>query len=340
MVRATARAVIAARFRFFSFCFSVGPSAEGLRLRSAHSMTHPPPDPRRAANRRGILAMSAGMASFVTNDTLVKIVSESLPAPQLIFLRGVFATLLLLAVVQAMGAMRHLPSLLNRRVLIRASFDAFATLAYLTSLFHLPLGNATAINMATPLFITLFAVIALHEQVGAARWMAVATGFVGVLLIVQPSGAAFNAYALLCLGGTLLHASRDLLTRVIDKSIPSVLITLSTAIAVTLLSGVWCLLTGWQAVDGRQLGLLATASVFLSGGYFLLIISMRGGEMSLIGPFRYTGLLFALVLGFFVWGDVPNSLAWIGIGLLVAAGLYVLHDERSRSRAELEPLAD
>jgi len=302
--------------------------------------SHSPLDPR-AANRRGILAMAAGMAFFVTNDSLVKYVSQSLPPAQLIFLRGVFATLLMLAISQAMGALRLLPRLADRRVLLRASFDAFATVTYLISLFHLPIGNATAINMATPLFITLFAVVAFKERVGAGRWLAVATGFTGVLLVVQPAGAAFNAYALLCLAGTLLHASRDLMTRTIDRSIPSVLITLSTAVAVTLLSGLWSLVSEWKPVTASQLGLLAAASVFLCGGYFLLIVSMRGGEMSVIAPFRYTGLLFALVLGYLVWGDVPNALAWAGIALLVAAGLYVLHGERSRSpRAQLEAVAD
>ena len=274
--------------------------------------------------RRGVVAMSAGMASFVANDALVKYVSQSLPSTQLIFLRGVFATLLLLVVAHAMGATSRLRSLGDSRVLLRAGFDAFATMAYLTSLFHLPIANATAINMVTPLVITLMAVIFLHEKVGVGRWLAIATGFAGVLLVVQPTGAAFNAYSLLCLSGTVLHAGRDLTTRTIHGDIPSILITLSTAIAVTLLSGLSGLLQDWQAVDAKHLGLLAAASVFLSCGYYLLIVSMRAGEMSVIAPFRYAGLLFALVLGYVVWGDVPNALAWAGILLLVAAGLYVL----------------
>lgn len=303
-------------------------------------MTLPNPQAQRAANSRGVLAMSAGMASFVANDALVKHVSESLPSGQLIFLRGLFATVLLLAVLAAMGLLRDIPRLWERRVLLRAFLDACATLTYLTSLFHLPIGNATAINMATPLFITLFAVIAFKEKVGGARWLAIVTGFTGVLLVVQPSGAAFNAYALLCLGGTLLHAGRDLMTHTIDRSIPSLAITFSTALAVTLLSGLWSLQQEWRPASWQSLGLLATASVFLSFGYFMLTIAMRAGEMSVVAPFRYVGLLFALLLGFAVWGDVPNAVAWAGIALLVGAGLYVLHNERSRARAELEPIPD
>jgi drug/metabolite transporter (DMT)-like permease len=299
------------------------------------------PEAMRAANRRGILAMAGGMACFVVNDSLVKYVSESLPAAQLILLRGVFATVLLVAISHALRATGRIRSLWDRRVVMRALFDAFATMTYLTSLFHLPIANATAINMATPLFITLFAVVAFRETVGPGRWVAIATGFTGVLLVVQPSGAAFNAYALLCLGGTLLHASRDLMTRTIDRGIPSILITLSTAVAVTVLAGIWTLFSEWRAFTMAQLALLAAASVFLSGGYFLLTVAMRGGEMSLIAPFRYTALLFAIVLGYVVWGDIPNALAWTGIALLVAAGLYVLHGERARAaRPELEPIAD
>lgn len=300
----------------------------------------PTPAARRAANRRGVLAMSAGMASFVTNDALVKYVSQSLPGPQLIFIRGLFAVALVLAIAHAMRATGNLRVLLERRVLLRAGFDAFATMTYLTSLFHLPLANATAINMATPLFITLFAIVGFAEKVGPRRWAALATGFAGVLLVVQPTAAGFNAYALLCLGGTLLHAGRDLTTRTLDPRIPSIVVTLSTAIAVTLLAGLWTLAGGeWQPVGMRQAAQLAAASVFLSGGYFFLTVAMRSGEMSLVAPFRYSGLLFALVLGFAVWGDVPNVVAWGGIALLVGAGVVVLHGER-RGRPALEAAPD
>ena len=162
-------------------------------------MTSPVPDAPRAANRRGVLAMCGAMACLVANDTLVKFASQSLPASELIFVRGVFATALLLVLVRVLGLGGQLPALLERRVLLRALLDGLGTLAYLISLFHLPLANATAINMATPLFITLFAVVGFREKVGLRRWLALATGFAGVLLVVQPSAAGFNAYALLCL---------------------------------------------------------------------------------------------------------------------------------------------
>jgi drug/metabolite transporter (DMT)-like permease len=291
------------------------------------------------ANRRGILAMSAAMACFIANDAMVKYVSQTLPSFQLIFLRGAFSTMFLACALAAMGAWRHLAALRNGRVMLRAAIDALATVAYLTSLFYLPIGNATAINMATPLFLTLFAAVALNERVQLGRWLAIATGFAGVLLIVQPRAASFNAYVLLCLTGTVLHASRDLATRLISQSVPSIVITFSTAIAVTLLTGAGTLSDQWHPVSEEQLALLALAGALLSAGYFLLTISMREGELSVVGPFRYTGLLFALLLGYVVWGDVPHSGAWAGIEMLLCAGHYVAHSQRARPR-ELEAGAD
>lgn len=293
-----------------------------------------------AANRRGIIAMTGAMASFVVNDAIVKYVSESLAGAQLIVIRGAFATMLLLGIAHAMGLLRGPQSraleILHRPVMIRSALDAAATLVYLTALFHLPLANATAINMATPLFLALLAVLWLGERIGPARWLAIGLGFVGVILIVQPKADGFNGYSLLCLFGTLLHAARDLFTRKIDVGMPSILITLGTAVTVTILAGLISLVQGWQPVTAAHVGLLAAASVFLSAAYFMLIRAMRAGEISFIAPFRYSALLIALVIGAVVWGETPNLLAWAGIALLLGAGVYMLVSERSRSRAALE----
>ncbi len=288
------------------------------------------------ANRNGIIAMCLAMGLFIANDALVKHVSASLPAAQLIFIRGLFATCLLLVAAWVMGVLRPgklaqadaWNQLTQRPVLARATLDALATMAYLSSLFHLPIGNASAINMASPLFIAVYAALAWREQVSATRWLAIGGGFVGVLLIVQPTADGFNAWSLLCLLATLLHTMRDLITRQIALSVPAILITLTTSVAVLLLAGPWSLLQGWQVVNATQLWLLAGASVFLSAAYYMVIVAMRSGELSLVAPFRYTALIYALLLGWLVWGEVPNALAWAGIVLMVAAGLFMLRPAR------------
>ncbi|WP_158100876.1 DMT family transporter [Variovorax sp. JS1663] len=273
------------------------------------------------------------MACFVSNDALVKHVSQSMPAAQLIFLRGLMASALVLLVAHRLGALRQLSAVLHPRVALRGAIDACATVLYLLSLFRLPIGNATAINLAAPLFMTVFAVLFLGERAGAARWAAVVLGFVGVICIVQPSGDDFNAWALLCLLGTLFHAMRDLMTRRIDPAIPSIIITLATALAVTLLAGCLSLLGEWQPMAGADLALLGVAAAFLASGYFLLVQCMRTGEVSLTAPFRYMAVIFAMLLGYAIWDEVPNGWAWLGIALLVGSGLYMLYSERGRSRA-------
>lgn len=287
-------------------------------------------------NRLGILAMTGAMACFIVNDALVKYTSQTMPAAQLIFVRGVMASLLVLAVARAMGATRRIGEIARGWVAVRAIVDAIATVLFLVSLFHLALANATAINMASPLFITVLAAVFIGERLGPARWLAVGLGFLGVLLIIQPQAEGFNGYALVCLAATALLSVRDLLTRRVHAGVPSILITLSNTFAVTLLAGCLSLLEGWRPFRAFEMGLLAVAAVFLATAYYLIVISTRRGDLSLIAPFRYTALLFATIAGFVVWGDRPNALAWSGIALVIASGIYVL---RASRRARAAPVA-
>ncbi|PUE62846.1 hypothetical protein B9Z45_01915 [Limnohabitans sp. 2KL-17] len=286
-------------------------------------------------NRRGILTMTGAMVFFVVNDALVKWVSTDLPTPQLIFVRGVMTTALLLALAAWMGQLSLWRSALTRSVPTRALVDSLASFTYLTAVFHMPLGNATAINLAGPLFLTMLAVFFLNERVSLGRWALILLGFAGVLLVVQPRAGEFNAYAWLCLLAAMLHAGRDFLTRLVPAQVPSLLITLSTAMMVTLLAGVWSMFEPWRAMSMAHIGQLFAAAMCLAAAYHLLTLSMRWGDMSVIGPFRYSGLLMALLLGYLMWGDVPNGLAWCGITLVVAAGLSLLQAERLRKQALL-----
>lgn len=285
-----------------------------------------------AANRRGILAMAGAMACFVANDAVVKLASAAMPTAQLIFLRGLIATAIVLAVALAAGAFARIGETVRPRVLARAFAEALATVLYLTALFQMPIANAAAINLSAPLFIVVLAVVFMHEKVSAAHWLAVCAGFAGVVLVVQPGLEGFNAYAIVCLLGALFQAVRDLLTRRIAADVPAVLITLSTTAAVTSLAGALSLVEGWRAFAAGDLALLALAAAFLMGAYYLIVDAMRHGEMSLVAPFRYTGVLYAIVVGYVIWGDVPNLLAWGGIALLVGAGLFVLYRESVRAR--------
>ena len=287
--------------------------------------------PAARANRRGIRFMVVAMTCFIANDTLVKIAGESMPAAQLIFVRGLMASAWVLIVARATGVALPLAPLARGWVAGRATIDALATFAYLASLFHLPLGNAAAINMAAPLFIALLAGPMLGERIGASRWTAIVLGFAAVLMVIQPSAEGFNAWSLLCLGATLLHALRDLVVRRIPRDVPALGITLATAVTVTVLAGAATAVQGWRPLEAHGLALIATASVFLAGGYYWVIRSTREAEASVVAPFRYSGLLLALAIGWAVWGELPDPVGWAGIALLVATGVHLVrHEARVR----------
>ena len=281
--------------------------------------------------------MIGAMGCFIVNDALVKYASQTMPPAQLIFVRGVMASVLVLAVAQAMGATRRIREIARGWVAVRAVVDAIATVLFLVSLFHLPLANATAINMASPLIITVLAAVFLGERLGLSRWVAVGIGFLGVVLIIQPQAEGFNDYALVCLLSTVLLSVRDIVTRRVHAGVPSILVTLSNTVAVTLLAGGLSLVEGWRAFTAFEMGLLAVVAVFLSAAYYLIVISTRRGDLSLIAPFRYTAILFATVAGFAIWGDTPNALAWCGIALVIASGIYVLRVSRRARAAPVTP---
>jgi drug/metabolite transporter (DMT)-like permease len=199
---------------------------------------------------------------------------------------------------------------------------------YLSALFNMPLANATAINMSTPLLIALLSALLLQHRISWRHWLIIGLGFGGVLCVVQPQADGFNHWAWVALAGTLCHALRDLSVYFIPDHVPSPLITLSTALTATVMAGIWALFHPWHSVTPLQWAQMAGASVFLSAGYFLLIKATRMADMTVIAPFRYMGLLTAVVMGFVVWGDVPNALAWTGMGLLVAAGLMMIRISR------------
>ena len=231
-------------------------------------------DDRASHNRIGIAWMILGMSAFIGNDAIMKAVGERLPAAQMIVVRGAMAIALMLLVAARMGALDRIRDVARGWVLLRASCEGVGTVLYLAALFHLPLANITAINLSSPLFIVVLAKVFLQERVDLARWLAIALGFAGVLLVVQPATDGFNVYAWMCLLATLIYAFRDLLTRKISSATPSILVTLATAGVVWLMAAVVMAFQGWMPMQGRELGWLSLSSLLVSTGYYALIAAM------------------------------------------------------------------
>jgi drug/metabolite transporter (DMT)-like permease len=284
-------------------------------------------------NRRGILAMSGSVVVFIFNDALIKLATETMPPLQAIGLRGCFATLWCLLALLVRRELRHAHLLRNRWVAARGVLEALAAITYLIALAYIPFAIATAINMSTPLFLAALAVLLLGEVVGWRRWTAIAVGFVGVLMVIQPHPGEVNVWTWMVLFASFIGATRDVIARWVPPQVPTLVVSLSSAVTLAIVGCVWATLNGWQPMSLRGVLLVLGSSLLLATGYQFLMISLRSGaEFSVIGSFRYASVLWALAIGYTLWGDVPNLLAVTGIAVVVGAGLYILHRERVTRR--------
>lgn len=280
-------------------------------------------------NRTAALLMIGSMAAFTVNDTIIKSLSDDVPLFQAIFLRGVLASILLFGLC---AVLKSFQKGIARRdwaaVSWRTLSEAGAAYFFISALYNMPLANATAILQALPLTVTLAGALFLGETVGWRRMTAILIGFVGVLLIVRPGMAGFNIYSLYCLAAVACVTARDIATRKLTKDTDSMVVTLVSSINVTLFAGLMSLGETWGAITPEvALTLLATA-VSILFAYLFSVMVMRVGDISFVAPFRYTALLFAIVLGYFAFGDWPDNLTLLGSAILVATGLFSYMRER------------
>jgi drug/metabolite transporter (DMT)-like permease len=277
--------------------------------------------------------MAAAMAGFTMNDTITKAVSAEMNFGQVMLVRGLFAMALIAALAFHQRVTRPLRTILIRPVALRVIGEVGGAVSFLAAITHLPLANTSAILQALPLLITLGAALAFREPVGWRRWLAIGAGFVGVLIIVRPGAAGFNQFSLLALTSVMFCAVRDLATKQIPTHIPSLFITLLTTVTVTTAgAAILVPLGGWTPPSGRALGLLALAAVLVLIGYQCIIMALRAGDISAVAPFRYSALLWAMLLGYLVFGDVPDGMMVTGASIIVLSGLYAFYRERKRHR--------
>ena len=215
-------------------------------------------------NTRGIFAMSASVVVFIFNDALIKLAAETVPSLQAVGVRGLFATLWCTLALLLSGAWRHIAMAGHRQVMLRGFLEAMAAIVYLVALFHIPFAIATAVNLATPLILTVLAVLLLKEDVRWRRWSAVILGFLGVLLVIQPQPGDLNAWTWVALLGTLIGALRDALSRYLPYGVPTLVVSFTTASVVAVAGCLGALIEGWQPMTERAVGLLLASSLLLA----------------------------------------------------------------------------
>lgn len=285
-------------------------------------------------NLRGIVLMMLAAAGFVCNDTIMKYLGQQMPIAQAIFLRGLPTTLALAALAVHQRVLWFRPEGRDLRLLGWRTFgEVGGSITFLVALTTMPLATLTAIMQSVPLAVTLAAALFLGAPIGLRRLAAIIIGFGGVMLIVRPGAGAFGVEAILGLITVGLVVMRDLTTRQLSRGVPSALVALVASFAVTVMGAVWLGFLGiWAAVPAGLWALVCLSAAFLVAGYLGVIAAMRVGDVDVVAPLRYVGLVFALVLGWAVFGDWPDLATLAGAAIVVATGIYTFQRERRLAR--------
>jgi drug/metabolite transporter (DMT)-like permease len=276
-------------------------------------------------NQRGALLMTASMAGFAVEDVFIKAAARAMPLGQILLTMGLVGMLAFGLMARRRGEALLPPAFLDRAMLVRSAFEVMGRLFYGLSIALTALSTTSAILQATPLLVVAAAALIFGEKVGWQRWLAVVTGFVGVLIILRPGVEGFSPLSLLAVVGLVGFAGRDLATRAAPKGLSNRQLG-TLGFAMLGVAGAILLVWSGGAVlpDLRGFGLLAGASVFGVLGYHALTSAMRTGEVAAVTPFRYTRLVFALILAMALFGERPDLATWIGAGLVVGSGIFAL----------------
>jgi drug/metabolite transporter (DMT)-like permease len=279
-----------------------------------------------------MIALTFGMAAYTVNDAIVKLVARELPFGEVLFLRGAMSILIFVVILGATGGLRHLGPAATPIVLWRALFDALGTVFFIAALVHMKIADLSAVVMTSPLILTALAAIMLGDRIGWRRWAAIGGGLAGTLFIVKPGAGTFDIWALAGLTAAFFSAGRDLTTRRIDPSIPSIIVGLYGTVMVTLSGAAIGVTENWILPNREQWTLLAIASAFLGLGTYLVVHAFRGVEIAAVAPFRYTLLIWMGIAGYLAFGEVPDRWAFAGAALIALSGIYALHREAVRRR--------
>lgn len=280
-------------------------------------------------NVRGIVLMLGSMCAFALADTLVKIATSFIsPAQVLFYLLG--GGLLIFALTAKLN---------NDRLTDVRAFSPILLLRYFTevagmigmvmALANVPISIVGAITQASPILATVGAALFLNEQVGWRRWCSIAVGFTGVLLIVQPGAIEFDVAVLWALLAMVALSIRDMSTQLIPDDIASASLATYTMVAATPFTIAWVLFNGESLLPAQINWLVIIPMVLLGSiGYLLLIAAIRSAEVSVVMPFRYSRIIYLLVLGVLVFDEKPGALMLLGASLIIGSGTYIMWREQ------------
>lgn len=277
----------------------------------------------------GIAAMLAGMAAMSTMDAMAKWLGEGYPIGEIVFFRNLFALPVIGLIVMRGGGLASLRIGWPLGHVLRAGCGLAAMFTFFTGLRTLPLAEAISIGFAAPLFVTALSVPILGERVGVRRWSAVVVGFVGVLVMTRPGAAAFQPAALLILAAALFYALAMLITRRQARSdtTPAILFY---GTALSLAASLLVLPFGWRAPDAADLPVFVAIGLVGGLGMAFMTQAYRHAPAAVVASFDYTALVWGVLIGWLVWRELPDAWVWLGAGIVIASGLYIIRRETRR----------
>jgi len=285
-------------------------------------------------NLRGAFLMMICMGAFVLNDAFVRLAGDSLPLAQILFFRGLLTTIALLLVAFYTGVFKlKVPNQDKWLIFFRSVTEALTAYFFLTAVMNMPFANVTAVLQILPMTVTLAAAIFFKEKVGLFRILLIFLGFFGVILIINPAKDGFNMYAGYALISVFLITTRDLLSRKLSVDVSTLIPTVSASFGVLLFSIVLAINTAFQPLNLENSFFVALAAFFIIFGYYTAVLVMRAGEISFISPFRYTAVLFALILGFIFFNEQPDKIALLGMIIVMFSGIVLMMRNNSVNKA-------
>ena len=275
---------------------------------------------------KGILCMLGGALALTINDAMAKYLTQSYPVGQVMALRGLSILILLIVFLFFINNLKALKINSWRSHFLRAGTMTGSTVFFVTGLSFLPLADAIAIAFIAPVLTTILGIVVLKETVSWQRWTAIIIGFCGVLIIVQPTSDAFKLAALAPLGAAAFGAARDVITRAISISENSISILFSSMLMVAL-AGFFTYPLGWNNLQLDHIWIFIVSGLLVGLAQYLMIEAFRLGKVAVISPFKYSSLLWAILIGLLVWNDFPSKYVILGAIILILSGIYLLRDE-------------
>ena len=286
-------------------------------------------------NLRGAAFMAASMAGFAVEDLFLKQAAQHMPIGQVTLMVGLCGVVVFSLMALRKGEAPVPAAFLHRALVIRSVFEVAGRLFYSLAIALTPLSTTSAILQATPLVVVASAALLFREKVGWRRWSAVIIGFVGVLIILRPGLDGFSLLSLLALAGMAGFAGRDLATRAAPKVLSNRQLGVAGFTMLGLSGAITLMISGGARVpDPAGLAFVGLTAVFATLGYHGLTSAMRTGEISFVTPFRYTRLVFALILAVLFLGERPDSFTLIGSASIVGSGLYALLRGNRKAQAK------